>query len=254
MKSILSNTLLAAIALASPLAFAGAPAPKNPVTPPPAEEPLGMSATIGYDSKYIFRGVDFGDSLITASVVVPVKLTDSLTFTFAPWYGSAAGGGRFTEDYDELDLVASLTYDAGFATFGLGYTYYLFPFSDTDTHEPFLTVAKSFGPVNWFAGAYLDVEADGGDEGWYFETGINSSIKITDSFSLVPEAKISYGAGYYGVDGFNNVVLKLGAPWALTSTATLTPYIAGSIAIDSLDADVGEDSYLIGGVALTVTF
>jgi hypothetical protein len=33
----------------------------------------------------------------------------------------------------------------------------------------------------------------------------------------------------------------------------LTPYIAGSIAIDSLKA-IGVDSYLIGGVSLTVTF
>jgi hypothetical protein len=49
------------------------------------------------------------------------------------------------------------------------------------------------------------------------------------------------------------VVVKLGLPYALTKTATLTPYVAGSLAIDALDA-LGEDSYLIGGVSLTVTF
>ena len=107
----------------------------------------------------------------------------------------------------------------------------------------------------------MDVNADGGDlfanksgnEGWYFETGLNTTIKINDTLSLVPEARITYGESYYGVSGFNNVLLKLGAPIALTKTATLTPYIAGSIAIDSLKS-LGVDSYLIGGISLTVTF
>ncbi len=255
MKSILSNTLLAAVALVSPLAFAGTPAAKNPVAPPPpADEPLGMSVTVGYDTKYIFRGIDFGDHLVWAGLSLPVKLSDNTTFTFAPWYASAAGGGRFGDDYDELNLVGTFNFDLGFINLGVGYTYYNFPFSGADTHEAFVTLSKSFGAVNWFLGSYADFEADNGDEGYYFETGLNTSIKLTESLSLVPEAKISYGLDYYGVDGFNNVVVKLGLPWALTSTATVTPYVAGTFAIDSLDADLGEDSYFFGGVSLTVTF
>jgi hypothetical protein len=254
MKSILSNSLLAAIAMAAPLAIAGTPAkaPVEPIAPP--EEPLGMSVSVGYDTKYIFRGVDFGDHLVWAGLSIPVKLSDSVTFTFAPWYASAAGGGRFGPDYDELDLVASFAFDVGFMTITAGYTYYLFPFSDTDTHEPFLMLSKSFGSVNWFAAGYGDVEADAGDIGYYYETGLNTSIKLTESLSLVPEARISYGIDYYGVDGFNNVLVKLALPWAVTSTATITPYVAGTFAIDSLDSDVGEDSYIFGGVSLTVTF
>jgi hypothetical protein len=248
----MKKALLALLVSAAGFAQAGAPA-KAPVQVAPVDDTLGFSATIGYDSKYIFRGVDYGDSLITASLSIPVKLTDNLTFTFAPWYGSAAGGGRFSEDYDELDLFAGLAYDAGFATIGAGYTWYYFPFTGEDTSEPSITISKSFGNVNVFAGAYLDLEADAGSEGFYYEAGLNTSIAITDKLSLVPEAKVSYGTDYYGVDGFNNIALKLGLPYALTKTATLTPYVAGSLAIDSLD-DAGEDSYLFGGVSLTVTF
>lgn len=249
----MKKALLALLVSVAGFAQAGAPAAKAPAPVAPVDDSLGFSATIGYDSKYVFRGVDYGDSLITASLSIPLKLTDNLTFTFAPWYGSAAGGGRFGEDYDELDLFAGLAYDAGFATLGVGYTWYYFPFSGFDTSEPSITIAKSFGSVNWFAGAYLDVEADAGSEGFYYETGLNTTIALTDKLSLVPEAKVSYGTDYYGVDGFNNVVVKLGLPYALTKTATLTPYVAGSIAIDALEA-LGEDSYLIGGVSLTVTF
>lgn len=254
---LLALTLLA-LATAAGSASAGVSAknPKAPVEVAPPDDSLGFSLTAGYDSSYIFRGVKYGDNLLSAGLVTPIKLNDKTTFTFAPWYGHIAG-----ESYDELDLVAGITYDAGFATLGVGYTWYYYPFSGFETSEPNITITKSFGKVNWFAGAYLDVNADGGDlfankgghEGWYFETGVNTTIKVTDMVSLVPEVKISYGESYYGVSGFNNVVAKLGAPIALTKTATLTPYIAGSFAIDSLES-LGVDSYLIGGISLTVTF
>lgn len=241
---------LLALATAVGSANAGAPA-KNPKAPDPVapvDDSLGFSLSVGYDSTYIFRGVDFGDHLVWGSLTIPIKLTDKLTFTFAPWYGNIADGG-----YDELDLVAGFTYDLGFATLGVGYTWYYFPFSGFDTNEPNITIAKSFGKVNWFAGAYCDLEADAGNEGWYFETGVNTSIAINDMVSLVPEVKVSYATDYYGQDGFNNVVVKLGAPIALTKTATLTPYVAGSIALEALDA-INQDSEFIGGVSLTVTF
>ncbi len=238
------------------LAHAGT-APKNPApVAPPADEALGFGLTAGYDTSYIFRGVKYGDNLVSAGFTAPIKLSDKATFTFAPWYGHIAG-----EDYDELDLVANLTYDLGFATIGAGYTWYYYPFTGFDTSEPNITISKSYKGFNWYAGAYLDVNADGGDlfsstsgsEGWYFETGVNYTAKVTDKLSLVPEVKLSYGEKYYGVSGFNNVVVKLSAPYSLTKTATLAPYIAASFAIDGLES-LGVDDYLIGGVALTVTF
>jgi hypothetical protein len=251
MKHTLAS-LLTVAALAAPL-YAGptSSGKSGKIVAPevaPVDDSLGFTFSGGYDTKYIFRGVDFGDHLIWGSLVAPIKLTDKLTFTFAPWYGNIADG-----EYDELDLVAGFTYDAGFATIGIGYTWYYFPFSGFDTSEPNITISKSFGKVNWFAGAYWDLEADNGDSGWYYETGFNSTIALTDKISLVPEAKVSYATDYYGQDGFNNVILKLGMPVALTKTATLTPYIAGSIALEGLD-DIGQDDELIGGVSLSVTF
>lgn len=261
-RKLLALPLLALLAAAGS-ATAGTPAPKAPISPVVEEDDsLGFSLAAGYDSSYIFRGVKYGDHLVWTSLTVPIKLTDKLTFTFAPWYGNIADG-----EYDELDVVAGFTYDLGFATVGVGYTWYYYPFSGFDTSEPNVTIQSCLCElgtckINWFAGAFLDVNADGGDlfgnaggdPGWYFETGLNTSIAITDWLSIVPEARITYGVDYYGVDGFNNVLLKLGAPITLTKTATLTPYIAGSLAIDSLHHDLGVDDELFGGISLTVTF
>ena len=246
---------LIALATAAGTANAGAPAknPKAPEPVAPVDDSLGFSLSVGYDSKYIFRGVDFGDNLLWGSLSIPIKLTDKLTFTFAPWYGNIADGV-----YDELDLAAGFTYDLGFATIGAGYTWYYFPFSDFDTNEPNITINSclcTLGEckINWFAGAFCDLEANAGDEGWYFETGLNTTVPVTDKISLVPEVRVTYATTYYGQDGWNNVLLKLGAPIALTKTATLTPYIAGSVALEGLDA-VNQQDELFGGVSLTVTF
>ena len=65
-------------------------------------------------------------------------------------------------------------------------------------------------------------------------------------------ASLNYGDDYYGVDGFNNFDLRIGLPIAV-GDATLTPYIAGSIAVDALEDAGGEDE-LYGGVSLSLSF
>ncbi len=257
-----SNMKTTITSFLSILAVAGslqAGSPSGKIVAPevaPVDDSLGFSLTVGYDSSYVFRGVKYGENLISAGITAPIKLDDKTTLTFTPWYGHIAG-----ESYDELDLPVSLTHDFGFATLGVGYTWYRYPFSGFDTSEPNVTFSKAIGNLNIYGGAFLDLNADGGDlfanrggdEGWYFEVGAAYTIKCCSWLSLVPEAKISYGDSYYGVSGFNNVFVKLSAPITLSKNATLAPYVAGSFAIDSLK-DAGVDNYLIGGVALTVTF
>lgn len=243
---------------------AGAPVDKTP-TPvaPPVDDSLGFSLTAGWDSSYIFRGVRLGDDLISVGLTAPIKLSDKATLTFSPWYGDIANNhSAGITNYDELDLVASLTYDFGFATLGAGYTFYKFPFSGFHTSEPNFTITKTIGNLSLYGGAYWDVNANGGNPildikgspGWYYETGAAYTIKVTPWLSIVPEAKISFGENYYGVKGFNNVITKISAPITLSKNATLVPYIAGSFAIDSLHDDLGVGNYFFGGIALTVTF
>lgn len=256
MKTTITS-ILSVLAIAGSL-HAGTPSAKTPISPvvAPADDSLGFSLAVGYDSTYIFRGVKYGDNLFSAGITAPIKLDDKTSLTFSPWYGHIVG-----KSYDELDLPVSLTHDFGFATLGVGYTWYRYPFSGFDTSEPNVTFSKTIGNLTVYGGAYLDVNAKGGDlfankggdAGWYFETGAAYTVKVCEKFSLVPEAKISYGVDYYGVSGFNNVVVKLTAPITLSKNATLAPYIAGTFAIDSLDA-IGGKSYVVGGAALTVTF
>ncbi len=205
---------------------------------------LGAEVSVGYDSKYVFRGVDLGDNLIWGDVNLTVPVNDTVSLNAGTWYATLAD-----DDYDELNLYAALSADLGAFEVGLGLTWYYFPMTDDDALEPGITIGTSAGPIDLSLGYYYDLEVDGS----YIELAAETAIELTDTVSLVPGVSVSYGDDYYGVSGFNNVGLSLALPIALTDRATLTPYVAGSLAIDALE-DLGEDDHIYGGVSLGVSF
>jgi len=258
MKSKFALIMALGMAAALP-AFAGPSSGKDskapaPIAPPPPEEPLGVTLTVGYDSDYVYRGVEFAKNLVTAAIDINVPVNQMWTINAGAWYGDSVDdsfvlGGS----YHELDLYAAVLAKVGAFTIGPKYQHYFF-FGDgghalSDIDEVGLTASAPLGPIDWVGGAYYDFTADG----WYLETGISHTFKINEWLSLVPAALISYASDYYGVDGFNHIKLSLSAPIRLSKTATLTPYVAGNIPIDSLK-DLGEDERIYGGVSLSVSF
>lgn len=251
------HTLLSPIlgvALASS-AFAGSSA-KAPAVIAPVEEDtsLGFTLSAGYDTHYIYRGIEFAEHLVSVGIDGNIPLNEQLSLNVGAWYGTAADdtstlGGSF----HELDLYAALLVDLGPATVGLKYQYYNYLGNVSnlleDIHEVGFLVSTTVGPIDLSAGAYYDETADG----FYFETGVSKAIEITDRVSLVPAALVSYAVDYYGIDGFNHVKVGLSLPIKLTNSATLTPYIAYNLPIDALD-DLGEDEQVYGGVSLRVSF
>ncbi|MEM9478273.1 MAG: TorF family putative porin [Verrucomicrobiota bacterium] len=218
---------------------------KGPVVPY-EEEPLGFEVGLGYDSSYIFRGVSFGDHSVWASLDYAIPITDTIEFGLGTWYQANYDEG---DSFEELDLIAGLSFGLGSFDLGLGVIWYYFPDDGSDALEIGSSLGTSVGPVD--LGSY--VAYDEATDGWYFEISAETTIELTDNIALVPGALISYGDDYYGVDGFNNVGLSLALPIALTDTATVTPYIAGSLALEGLD-DIGEPDYFYGGISLSVTF
>jgi hypothetical protein len=251
--AILVSVTLAASAFAGTTVTTG----KTPVAPPPPAPPVGLfdavgaTVDIGYDTHYFFRGFLLSEQNVWAQASLSVPLTTDLSLGLGAWYSSSTD-----IDYNELDLSVGLTYDADFVRVGFGYTHYEFfdgrfgngvGFDSTD--ELGLTLSKAVGPVNLSAAYYYDFRADGS----YIETGIDAPIAVTDNFSIVPSALISYGVNYYSNEtGFQNIRLGLALPIKLTATAILTPYVAGNIALDTTEAFTDDEIY--GGVKLSVSF
>ncbi len=261
----LAISLLGCFALAS-TGFAGTKTSGKACTsccaPTPTENDLGVTAAIGYDSTYVFRGVSVADNWVTGSLDWTLPLTSSWNFNVGAIYGSSADdsfAGLGGVSYQRLELSAGVSTTINGIELGAGYRWYHHMGDGNlileDGHEVGVTLATKAGPLNVGVGAYYDFAI----EGWYFEAGVNSEIKLTESISLVPGVGIGYGADYTWHtpvspgDGFTAVNVSLALPIKLTKSATLTPFIAWNLPIDALD-NVGEDDQLHGGVSLSVKF
>ncbi|MDZ4290031.1 MAG: hypothetical protein U0984_18845 [Prosthecobacter sp.] len=298
MTSVIMKSALVLAACASLNAIAG-PAPSGKNVVPPVEEngalfdTLGATLEVGYDTRYYFRGLWFSDNTVWAGLSLSVPLTEQLSLGVGALYTSTvdtlvdatAGGPELRQDYTELDLSTSLTYDAGFAKFGLVYTHYEFfnGFSGTfygaagaftpagelnvsSADEVGLTMALPLGPVNFYLGGFYDLRIGGS----YLEAGVDYPIEVTSWLTLVPAIKSGYGFDYYtGGDntapagaflnqvptsGFTHLGFSLSAPIKLTRTATLTPYIAYNISGRARRLLNSTDNEIYGGVKLGVTF
>lgn len=229
----------------------------------PADQELGLTLGLGYDSAHVFRGAEFGGDWLTGALSLDLAIGESVSATFDTRYGALAGrdesfvGGA---DFDRIEAGAGVTYSGGLAEVGLGYRWY-HPDGDItgileDGHEAGLTLGTSVGPVNIGLGSYHDFSRGG----WYFEAAMNAEVKVTDRFAIVPGASLGRAIDYgwqvrdLSRDGFTHLGVSLAFPVQVTSRATLTPYIAMNFPLSALDGTFSDDDRLYGGVSLRVRF
>jgi hypothetical protein len=283
MKSL---QLITALSLLGSAAFAGTATSGNSGkgVQKVAEEPsagITGSVTVGYDSSYYFRGLWFSNNNVYSGVNLSIPVADKLTLGLGALYTDSVDTditGVGDLEYSELDLVASLTYDAGFAKFGAVFTSYQFfdTFSGSVNGQTFgfdnvsdstiqnatdfgLTVSVPVENANLNLGGWYDFKIDA----FYFEAGVDYTLKLTEWLSLVPAAQIGYGIDYYtyepvtGVDdGFTHVRVGLSAPIKAASNVTITPYIAANFSLEARELinTVEGENDVFGGVSVSVSF
>ncbi|WP_395747344.1 hypothetical protein [Prosthecobacter sp.] len=210
LKTLLNTLGFLALA-AAPVVAGTAPAPKNPIAPAPVNDDLGITASIGYDTNYVWRGLNFGQHWVRAGLNGSLLLMggaseDHAGNTYLNWdaqYGSFAGdqdhfGGVGNLSYQRLQLGASLAHDFGPATVSLGYRYYhnmgALPNGTTggnmnDGQEVNLGLTTSLGPIDLTSSANYDYV----NSSWYFDINASSTFAVTDVISIVPFATVGYG-------------------------------------------------------------
>ncbi len=265
---IKSLTLLAACsALTAQAGVTPAPAPA-----PAPESPWFGSVTLGYDTDYIYRGVEVygtgadgrAQDLVTGSLDLNYRINDRWTWNMNAWYGSSANSDT---NYEELDLYTRLLYKVNDQfSFGPSFKYYYYPtFSGTSydaQYEPGLeAVWTPCANTTVNIGAFYETES----EAFYAELGVNYLYKINDTFALQPGAVISYVDRDSSVfapssSDFNHAAIYLKAPITLKSNITLTPYVAVNFPLDGVDDysqwlnDNDQDTTFYGGATLSVGF
>lgn len=264
MKKRLSLAALGAAALT--LAAHGGPvshdSPKNPppIPPPAPESPFSGSVTLGYDSDYVFRGYEIvaangeaADHLVWGALDLNYALNESLLWNFNAWYASSASA-----DYDELNLYTKLAYTTGPFTIGPSFRWYYYPrVSSPINHQYEAGLELSASPLENLSvglGAFYEFEAGQ----WYFQADVNYTLAVSDRFSLVPGATVSFidvSSGDFGLheSDFHHVTAYLRAPIAVSERVTFTPYIAANFPIGG-QVDSWQDPIVYGGASLTVSF
>ena len=202
------------------------------ITPAKAED-ISVSTTIGFESRYIFRGVQFAET----SFQPGIDLTYG-NFYISAWLNLPIGDDDFvaTPGGEELDLIAG--YSASFddsVTFDVGIIYYTFP----DLMSGFFDVFEEDGDG---LGANT-LELFGGLS---FEAPLSPSLYIYHDFFL--DTTTIEGGASHSVPVAEDWSVDLGAAvgYVIDDDAG-ADYLYGSVSADLAYA-ISDDSAISAGV------
>jgi hypothetical protein len=220
---------------------------------PEAKQWWNASLSTGWDSLYMFRGVNvlpndyngYGSSLAWTQLSVTFNLTDNDFLTIANWLAF----GLTDTSYKEDDVIATYTHTFGDLSVHLGYTFYaLLNANYTGLYSNELNVgaayALHFGSVTVTPGLnyFFNVGPNLGDGGYaeqcssYLEARIDASAPLyKDIVSIAPY--VSFGTSFrynFVADssspftGANNIQTGVSLPIAVSKNITVAPYAAYS--------------------------
>lgn len=246
----LTVSLLAAFGL---VAFATTPALAGEMTKVIVEEEIiieepeswwSAELAAGWDSRYMFRGVEILDG---GSLAWTDLSFSTYGFTLGAWYATGVN-----EDFNEIDIYASYAWSLGPVDVEGGYIFYGFPRDGGETQEFFAALSTGVIPyVTPGLAFYYDFDEF---EGGWLEFSLSSSLPIVqDVISIDPFAAISYDFEYNSEDSdLNNVQIGVEVPIALSENITLSGYVAYSWALSAID-DFQDDEFW-GGAAISFSF
>ena len=207
-----------------------------------AAEDIGAEVSVGYDTDYMFRGVNLGQDLLWSDVNVSTSLSDGLDLGVGAWYANVADDAG----NDELDIYAGLSTSMGDMSVDLGATYYYYPdpTAGEGTLEFGIGLGTSAGPIDLSIGLYYDIDL----EAAYYEVGAATSFDLTDTMAVDVGGAIGNADG----DTLTALTFTIGVPITLSDSASLSPYVGVNIPLDDYEDEFGDDIY--SGLSLTVGF
>lgn len=264
-------TTIGAFAIAS--ANAGDYAPAVDAKTVLVEESGGFTGEFsgGYDTRYIYRGLWFGNDAIWGNISISKEIAPNLIWSANAYYTDITDNNLA---YSEANLGTGLAYETDLGTFSAGFLFYKFfdgfagnnpaagPGAQQDATE--INIGYSRELFLGITGSLL-VAHDFRIDAQYFEAGIGKSWALCDTVSLDASAAVGYGLNDYysrtlsgdAADGITHGLLSLALPVALAENVTLTPHASVNLSGDGRRlgnaASVGSTAFFYG-VSFAVSF
>ncbi|HJM64826.1 MAG: hypothetical protein GY872_17580 [Roseibacillus sp.] len=262
--------VLAGSALFAGFAFAGDPAPKAAIAPPPSD--IEVNIGVGYTTEYVYRGINWGDDLFEASIDVSgdgVLAGCDLNWSAGLWLGTWSGTKMYAADQspgqtvatafraattgNEMRIYGQVSKSVGNFDLALGVLNRSFygwggGAPDADRLEPYVGLSTELAGFSLGASAHFD-ESDTNiydDLFWQVTAGKgfavsgNATLSVT-GFYAAYEGGAADGAAVYGV--------AAGLDIAVSDSVTVTPHVTATLGDTSTD-----DDEITAGVKLNFGF
>lgn len=237
--------------------------------------PFTGSVSFGYESDYIFRGLNSGSNAFWGSAAANIALGDKVSLDIGTWYINATNQKDFVPFFfgdvanvgDELDTYAFLNFDVKGIKASWGVTSYVFPeansvnneigipfFGSQDTWETSLGLSKDLGFAE--IGAFIAYDFDLND-GWYYELRALKSIPLADCLDLNLGTGIAYSDnGLLGINDWTHCYARAGLGYHMTESATFNLYTGYNWMLDGLNDTIGDfqEDEIHWGTSVTVSF
>lgn len=250
--------------LLAPAALTAGTVEKAPIVEPCAV-PFTGTVSVGYETSYIFRGLDLGGHAPWMGIDTNWALLENLSMDLGAWYINPTNPRHSEPDdfraheNDELDLYATFNFPLWIFKASLGTIFYNYPeAADTLGVDDTRNIETNFGlgySLPWFDVNWLTAY-DFNWEGWYQEVSASKTVDLTDCLA----AGLTAGVGFYdnynltSLNGYSHTFVTLGLTWAMTETAALDLYIGGNFVADDLEALGAKGDQLHGGASVSVSF
>lgn len=230
-----------------------------------------VNASTGWDSLYMFRGVNVlgnGNGLYWLGADVGISPWENGTFVAGVWYGVGSwwNGANAQARYGELDVFAEYTHTFGNLALTAGWIYYYYPNYATEVSGPGNSQNEIFfgaaydialGPVTITPNTtyYYNVgpelgsyggAVNGGSSYWILGLDMNVPVAYDGAVALEPYTQFGVNFGYnnnnFGAtrfNGGNNWQTGVALPIQFTSWFGISPYIAYSYQWQQLAAGAG---------------
>jgi len=215
-----------------------------------------INASTGYDSLYMFRGVNVlgnGQGLYWLGGDIGITPWENGSFTAGVWYATGLG-----TTYNELDVFLDYTHSFGALDASFGWVLYYYPIGQDNQNELYWALAYNLevGSVTITPNAtyYLNV-GDLVPGTSYLLLQIDASIPLYEDIVAL-EPWVGYGINFsYNVkedgrsfDGGNNFELGLALPIQITDWFGVSGYVAYSYQWQDL-AGTDENTWWAGASA-----